>query len=78
MLGLLALLIGFAIALYFLVPIVGIPLLIIGVILYHLTIGYVIELYKIYKEPQKINIKAKPTPIKHFNQHTDKYVGDET
>lgn len=53
MLALLALLIGFAIALCFLVPIVGIPLLIIGVILYHFTIGHMIELYKIYKEHQK-------------------------
>lgn len=78
MLALLAFFISFVIALCILVPIVGITLLIIGVILYHFTIGYVIELYKIYKERQKINIKAKPTPIQHLNQHTDKYVGDET
>lgn len=52
MLILLTLLIGFAIALCFLLPMVGIPLLILGVFLYHFTIGYVIEVRKIYKERQ--------------------------
>lgn len=53
MLALLALFIGIVIALCFLIPIIGIPLLVLGVFLYHFTIGYVIEVRKIYKEHQK-------------------------
>ncbi len=52
MVALLALLFGVIMGLCFLVPIVGIPLLILGVFLYHFTIGYFIELQKIYKEHQ--------------------------
>lgn len=78
MLGLLALFIGIVIALCILLPMIGIPLLIIGVALYGFGKGFLGSLWETYQNPQKTNIKAKPTPIKHFNQHTDKYVGDET
>lgn len=52
MLAILAILFAVVMALCFLVPIIGIPLLILTVILYHFTIGYFIELWKIYKEHQ--------------------------
>lgn len=53
MLVLLAFFIALMIALCLATPFVGIALLILGVILYHFTIGHVIELWKIYKEHQK-------------------------
>lgn len=53
MLILLALFIAAIMALYFIFPVIAIIFAVLGVALYHFSIGYVLELWKIYKERQK-------------------------